>query len=453
MTCLFQARATRARLAVSLSCASCSWLVCPIFLSSLAGCTAVLGLEDRELSDDAGDVANAGDAPAAADAAGASGDAPIHHDAGERDATGGDAAGTEGGPGDAGHADRTAPPDAPVGSPTAPDAGCTGPGGTCIFATGLTAPWLIVADDTSVYWTESGSTDTSSNGAVKSCPVAVCTQPIVYASNVNAARGIAVDAQRVYWDTSTTDTSVDGGGVFSCPIAGCDDGGPTQLASGIRPYGLAIDDTNLYWVDVWDESVHIVPKDGSGNDVAIVAPYDANNPLYISGRIAIDPTSIYINESSSKVQQGIYTVPFSGGAEPMLFYAGHDANDWPIAVDGTYVYYGEAANSAGYILRIDKTSLDMTQIVTGLQHPSGIAIDNLTSASTVYWTDLGSGGDGRVGRVSSDGTGQVDLVTGLAAPGAIAINGAYAFWNDWGTYDATSGGYVQGTGSIWRTPR
>ncbi|MCL2451233.1 MAG: hypothetical protein FWD17_19990, partial [Polyangiaceae bacterium] len=288
-----------------------------------------------------------------------------------------------------------------------------------------------------------------------------CTKPTVYASNQNLARGLAVDAQRVYWDTSSPDTTVDAGGVFSCPIAGCSDAGPTVLASGIWPYGLAIDDRNLYWVDEWDDSVHLVPKDGSGNDAALIGSFDTNNPLYNPGHIAIDDTQIFINEASNQTQQGIYTVPFSGGAEPTLFYAGQDPNDWPLVVDGLYAYYGETANGAGFVLRVNKTSPETTQIMTGLLFPGGLALDSPTSAKIVYWTDTGSvvtddGGlanDGKVGRVGSDGTGPVNLVAGLRAPGAVAINGTYVFWNDWGDFNNTTTFFAAGTGYIARTPR
>jgi hypothetical protein len=445
---------------------------------SSAGCTAILGLEDRELAADGGADASSVSASTSTHAStstsastGATGSTSIGmtgtattsttstgtttstetQDASVVDAADHDAAERDGSGKGEGDATFDAQFDAPVDAPVTADAGvCTASSpGACIVAAGLTAPWLVVADSTSVYWTEIGSSEKSSDGAVKSCSFGACTNPVVYASNVNAPRGIAVDAQRVYWGTESLDTSYSAG-VFSCPIAGCG-GAPTQLATGIQPYGIAVDATYLYWVDGWDYSVHRVLKDGSGSDAFLVQAYDSANPLYDPAQIAIDQSYVYINE---RTNGGLYRLPLAGGVEPTLFYAGHDAFDWPVVVDSTYVYYGETYNSSGYVLRINKaSSATMTKLVTGLKQPYGLAIDG-QSSPLVYWTDWGSGrNDGLVGRVSSAGTGQVNLAAGLPGPNGVAVNGVYAFWTDLGSYDSTNSVYVAGTGYIARVPK
>ena len=416
------------------------------------GCAGILGLEDREVgSDDGGSTGTsssgqhelqrvdfeharlAGSTSSSGSGSGSGADdAGRDLDADQRDSS----KGTGGGD------------DATIDSPVAViDASSSCPSsGICYLATGLTAPWLVVADSASVYWTELGSTGSTADGAVKACAVTGCTKPLVYASGLVGPRGIAIDADHIYWDTQSADTSVATGGVFSCPLTGCS-GAPVQLAVGTQPYGLAVDATYVYWVDENDLSVHRVPKNGTGTDHFLVAANDANNPMLDMGQVALDASYFYINDQFGG---GLYRVPIAGGAEPTLVYNSEYAFDWPVAVDATYIYYGESNdNNVGHILRINKaTPTSHTAIATGLINPYGVAIDSQTSP-LVYWADNGTGStNGSIGRVSSLGTGQTDLTTGLSDPSGIAVNATYAFWADLGNYDGSE--YVSGGGFIAR---
>ena len=411
---------------------------------SAAGCAGILGLEDRELDPDASGASTTSTSSQTASTSGSTGTgtastdvvdaAPVDRDAEARDASKGF---------DPGDATVDAP--APV-----VDASSSCPAtGVCYLASGLTAPWLVVADSANVYWTELGSTGSTADGAVKACAVTGCAQPLVYAAHLVGPRGIAIDTQRVYWDTQAADPSVASGGVFSCPLAGCS-GAPTQLASGTQPYGLAVDGTYVYWVDEWDLSVHRVPKNGTGADHFLVAANDANNPMFDMGQVAVDATYLYVNDQTGG---GLYRVPIVRGAEPTLFYDGINGFDWPVAVDSTYVYYGESdSNNVGHILRINKaTPSSMTAIATGLSNPYGVAVDGPTSP-LVYWADNGTGSnDGAIGRVSALGTGQVNLATSLSDPSGIAVNASYVFWTDLGLYDGSE--YVAGGGFIARVAK
>src|SRR5580692_9632212 len=91
--------------------------------------------------------------------------------------------------------DRTLDPLAEGGGGGDGGPSCADP---CPMATGLNHPFSVTADETNVYWVESGDPD-DNNGAVKSCPVTGCgAGPIVYASLQSAPGFIAVDGQNVY---------------------------------------------------------------------------------------------------------------------------------------------------------------------------------------------------------------------------------------------------------------
>jgi hypothetical protein len=302
------------------------------------------------------------------------------------------------------------------------------PTGPCVLASGLNLPWLLVADDTNVYWTEDGSGSSAADGAVKSCPVDGCTQPRVYAQNVYGARGITIDTQNVYWTTVTSDSGLVAGGVWSCPITGCTS--PRLLATGTRPYGIAVDATNANWVDESDASIHGVPKDGSGSDAYLLQPNDPNNnALLAPGQVTIDQNYLYLNDTTGNV----YRESLLGGEPDVLYHANY-ASDWPVVNDATYVYTSEGpedgANDA-YIVRINKTTLAHTKIVPGLNFAYGVAVDTAASPSLVYWDDFDfGGGNGVVARATTAGANAANLVTTLDAPDAIALDTQYVFWAD-----------------------
>jgi hypothetical protein len=413
------------------------------------GCAGILGLEDREVGSDDGGGTSTGSMSSSGSTGSGSGASSSSHGSSSGSGVGADDAGR--GDLDAEERDSskgTGGDDATTDSPvTVIDASSSCPSsGICYLATGLTAPWLIVADSANVYWTELGSTGSTADGAVKACAVTGCAQPLVYASGLVGPRGIAIDADHIYWDTQSADTSVATGGVFSCPLTGCS-GAPQQLAVGTTPYGLAVDATYVYWVDENDLSVHRVAKNGTGTDHFLVAANDSNNPMSDMGQVALDSSYLYVND---QIGGGLYRVPVAGGAEPTVVYNSEYAFDWPVTVDATYLYYGESnVNNVGHILRINKTSpFSHTAIATGLVNPYGVAIDGQTSP-LVYWADNGTGStNGTVGRVSSAGTGQTNLTTALADPSGIAVNATYAFWSDLGGNDGTE--YIAGGGFIAR---
>src|SRR6185312_6060259 len=101
---------------------------------------------------------------------------------------------------------------------TGADAGphCAHP--PCVLASGLNHPFLLATDANNVYWTEFGTDQGTSDGAVKGCSLSGCATPTTYGLGLINPRGIAVDATNVYFSSSSYSSS--GGFIYSCAIAG-----------------------------------------------------------------------------------------------------------------------------------------------------------------------------------------------------------------------------------------
>jgi hypothetical protein len=120
-----------------------------------------------------------------------------------------------------------------------------GNGPLVTIASNQVRPYGVVVDATNVYWTTSGSPPDGGppNGTVMKQALAG-GPPVALASSQNGPYNIAIDATNVYWSNFPNDnTSV--GALMTVPIAG---GTPTVLASA-DSFGIAVDDTSLYWTD------------------------------------------------------------------------------------------------------------------------------------------------------------------------------------------------------------
>lgn len=123
-----------------------------------------------------------------------------------------------------------------------PIAGAEMPTGISTFAP---APVALVADATSVYFTDSSPGTVTKIGKSGGASITLATA-------YDHANEIAIDATHVYW------TSQDGGAVLKVAKAG---GKATVLAIGqARPYGIAVDATSVYWANLDSGTVMKVGK-------------------------------------------------------------------------------------------------------------------------------------------------------------------------------------------------
>jgi len=127
-----------------------------------------------------------------------------------------------------------------VGSSTG-TCGDAGPGivpGLVMLASGLTCPWGMAIDATSVYWTTCGD---PTGGYVLKVPKA--GGEVVTLASGDRLSGIAVDATSVYWVAGTSDAS--SGAIMKVTVGG---GTPKTLATRPGPPAhLALDDSYVYW--------------------------------------------------------------------------------------------------------------------------------------------------------------------------------------------------------------
>jgi hypothetical protein len=303
----------------------------------------------------------------------------------------------------------------------------------------------MASDTMRVYWTEFGDALGSSNGSVKGCPLAGCGgRPTVYGQALINPRGVVSDGKYVYWGTATY-SSVPGG-IWACAVAGCPS--PTHLAGASIPWGMAVDATYVYWVDNDLGTVHRVNKttamatvlyDGGVYD-------DAGDNIRLPEQLAADTTSLFFTDDFATV----FRLPIGGG-NPVQVAPGTHGGGWPVAVDSTWVYFGQDGN----ILRAAKTATSGGTTIANVIDPVGLAVDPAVSG-LVYWADWGSGNgnDGTVGKVTSDGKTKTILASSQTSPEAVTVSGPYVFWISNGTLPAPPAvDTLPGTGKLFRAAK
>jgi hypothetical protein len=139
-------------------------------------------------------------------------------------------------------------------------------------------PFGIAVDATRMYFT-------GFRGSVSSAPIAGGTPTTLYTDNISAssiATGIAVNATTIYVAIDGTITSM-----------GLDGKNPKTLAtvSG-EPFGVAVDDSFVYWATLYGGNVAKMPLAGGAPTLL------AQNLVYGVG-IAVNDTSIYFSSNST----------------------------------------------------------------------------------------------------------------------------------------------------------
>ncbi len=388
-----------------------------------AACAGILGIDDRHLDTSEGgameqeggmqDGPSTGDGPASGDGP-SSGDGPATGD------------GPSSGDG-----------------PTQSDAGA-GEGGCdsspCVLATGLNHPFLMASDSKNVYWTEFGDDLGSGNGSVKGCPLDGCgAGPVVYGAGLTNPRGVASDGTNVYFGTATYSAVT--GAIWSCPVAGCG-GNPTKLTAADVPFGLAVDSSYVYWADYDDSTVHKLPKAG-GADMVL---YDGGSGVAVENEIVSTDTSfVYFTDFNGDV----FKLP-NGGGDPAVMASWGYGGGWPVRVDSTSVYYGQR----GGVSIMSKNATDGGPFLAdNLQDPLGISLD--PSGGRLYWADYGSGtgNDGTVGRIATDGGGRSLIASAQVNVEDVTVSGNYVFWISNGLMNDAMGNPLPSTGALFRMPK
>ncbi len=251
--------------------------------------------------------------------------------------------------------------------------------------------------------------------------------PQVLYDDEDGARGIAVDATHVYWTNDTTNM------VQRIEIAG---GDPELLADGQEgAYAIAIDATHAYWTNQAGDAVMRIDKDG-GEPELLDAAYDPTG-------IAVDQTDVYWISTV-----GVYKVAKEGGDGVQL--APNEGKLGGIALSSTHVYWTDHEGwdtmegdmdpyLEGRIMRISKGGGSASEVVGAQDFPYGIDTDS----QYVYWVN-NTGGDSypeidKVKRAPLGGGPDEDLATMQEKPWAVVVLGDWVYYSTWT--------------EVWKVPR
>jgi hypothetical protein len=192
---------------------------------------------------------------------------------------------------------RSATADFPVGGPytstdaailkvakTSPDGGVQTPiivAGGAVGAAGgpiVDSNTHIAVTTSGIYFSEYGFSATAGGGVFK-CPLTGACAPVQLAPNEYGTYGLALDTAAFVFNNVQTGT------VFTCPIAGCP-ASPTSLQTASQARVMAIDAANYYWIN--SESASINKADRTSNTVTTLAS-GQSNPY----GIAVDEKNVY----------------------------------------------------------------------------------------------------------------------------------------------------------------
>lgn len=213
-------------------------------------------------------------------------------------------------------------------------------GGTpSMLEDGLDRPGPIAVRGTSMFWIESWETP-ADDGQIVQAPLDGGDTTIL-ASAQNGPWSLALGETTVVWTTSGSFDS-EGGTIFETAAGG------GAIVDGIAvaqpmPVGVAVQGTNIYWVDRGDPNVN-----NSGRVMTIpLDPKAAANPVTLASggvpqAIAVDSSHVYWTDSQS---QSVQVVPLAGGTATTL--AAKQVAPVAIAVDDTNVYWATIAEGTG----------------------------------------------------------------------------------------------------------
>ncbi len=340
-----------------------------VLTASLASCSALLGLTDPTIDE------NAAGGDASTDSL-TSGDALLT----------GDGTAGEGGDGGA------------CGDPmtSANDCGrcghsCLGgicSGGQCqpiMLASMQQRPLQVAVSATSVYWTNAETSQIMKANKIVGGDAAI----FAVGADVSSPWGIVVDATTVYW--ANNDFGSSGGGIRSCPLAGCPGGKPTTLATNDNAIDVAVDGRNIYFTV--GASYAVLQADKLDGGHLLNFPTGSSTPFHV----AVDAHNMYWTSNDNNV----FGLPIDGGA---LLTLGVLNGDFPggITTDSTGVYWGVQKNTGSGTVNKSSTTAGSILKSYGATNPDPANI--VVDATHIFWTNRGTGSNLQPEMVTNDGT-------------------------------------------------
>lgn len=253
---------------------------------------------------------------------------------------------------------------------------------------------------TDVYWAEHDWN--TGFGAIKMVPAGGGVTSTVASGNWGAFGGItglAVDSSGIYWSVAGKNIAfaTNTGTVMGLVGVAVDNptllsqSSPITLAAGlVSPRGLALDNTDVYWIEA-----EVFKNTNQPGGVGKVAKTGGQFSRIASGLgelegIAIDNNNVFFGTWNGPVS----SVPKSGGSVVTL---GGYTSSHSLAVDDNAIYYTNYMGNS--ISKMSKDGSGNTVLASGLTSPWGLAVDD----SGLYWTECPTclPAQGKVGKISS----------------------------------------------------
>jgi hypothetical protein len=226
-------------------------------------------------------------------------------------------------------------------------------------------PGRLVADSSYIYF-QDWQTDT-----IRRIPVSGgSTVILAYATNVDKHRGLASDGSYIYFDDDI--------GLKRVPIGG---GSVEILVTGYEQSQLAVDAAYVYWTERSQGGMDLgairrVPNTGGNSNVlTLISAPNVNDP----NSLAVDGTNLYWIEDGGRVRQ----IPKAGGAP--IDYCPADPSYQPgsIVLNSSYVFWSDSLNGTnGRLRRAPKGGGQVTDLVLGgIFEPLSIGL----TGTHIFW--------------------------------------------------------------------
>ena len=192
---------------------------------------------------------------------------------------------------------------------------------------------------------------------------------------------------------------------------------PAVLATGAGAYEMALDATNLYWIDTAANTVVKLALSGG-------SPVNLATGQNVPDGIALDAANVYWTTSGGGSAGTVMKCAIGGCANSPQVLASARSDPTGIAVDANNVYWGEYTSSPIQSLPLaGGTPVPLTTVSNG--QPGDVRVDS----TAVYWV---APGGGTVNRCSIGGCGAspTTLVSGRSSPQFMGIDGANLYWTE-----------------------
>lgn len=305
-------------------------------------------------------------------------------------------------------------------------------GGYCqpaVVATPNNQIWAIAVSPTTIYWTQPASG--GSAGQILSKPFAAGSQIATITNAVADPRGIALDLTNVYWvnygSTAVEEYKLLGGSpIIDWPATS--DAGAAIPPVYPQPIAVAVDATYVYWVSNQPTGQVLRVPIGSATDTApTVLQGGEINPV----AIAVDDTNVYWLDqgTSTSTPDGSVRQKAKDGSGTAITLAANEPSPWGLVIDSKNVYWTDKVNP-GFVKQITIGATSGAIVLAQNEGaPYGIAIDpeqtDAGAPKNIYWTDFD---DNTVNKVPVGGGTKFVYAVQQGNPAAIAVDKKNIYW-------------------------